>query len=348
MRKVLLSVAAAAVFAASAAALSIPGGMYSASLAGRSNLFSDPLGLGYSAPEGVGSTVDVGDEQRNAVNVDAIAFGVKQVNPISGDIKITETGPNLVYTPKSLKAVVYDLNVLSVTNGTPAPGDGLLHNIFKTAGTRYTDAVTGTGTDGFWTDAAPSSIGLASTAAGYGGILIIYEDATPAVPVNPFAPGAIAWNEPGQPGHVLAPIAGSMTDSDYYPGITDAGSVFLVAVLTPLPVSAFDWPVGAPAGTVLVEKGFTIDSDGTVDASGIGFANVIGGSFASAVQSDFFGPGRDIRLDFDIDGNFFATVDGWQVQSDDPAQFAAIPEPATMSLLGLAFAGIAAYRRRQK
>jgi hypothetical protein len=308
-------------------------------LTDRSNIYSN------GEPEDPGDEVNVGDEQRTVFSVDAVSFGQKDVS-ITGDIRITETGPNVTYVPKTLKGLLYDLNVSGITNGTPVAGDGLLHDIYKTPGGRY--ASDGSGTDGTWTDTVASSIGLATTAAGYGGILVLYEDLSPGAPANPFGAGPGAWETPSDGGHVVTPISGVMTDTDLFPGITDQGSVWLVAVLTPLPASAYNFPVGAPAGTVLVEKNFNVDAGGSGGAEGVAFANIIGGSAAAMFLMDFFGPGRDIRLDFDIDFDADGTIDGWQVQSDDPVQFATIPEPATLSLFGFGLAGLGLWRKRRR
>jgi len=351
MRKVLAVIAVLALVAGTASAFEVGAGLYSGSITDRSNVYSgggqpdDDTDTGYALPEAPGASVNVGDEQRTVFSLDALSFGALDVNPFSGDVKITETGPSVTYTPKNLKGVLYDINVSGITNGVPVPGDGLLHDIYKTPGGRYTSDG---GTDGTWTDTVASpSVGLVTSAGGYGGLLVIYEDPTPGTPSNPFVGGPSTWREPGQPGHVASPVTGVLTDSDNYAGITDQGLVWLVAILTPLPASAYNFPVGAPAGTVLVEKGFSVDSGGTGDASGIAFANVIGGSAASLFMLDIFGPGRDIRIDFDIDFDANGTIDGWQVESDDPVQFGAIPEPTTLALLGLGLASLGVIRRRK-
>jgi len=92
--------------------------------------------------------------------------------------------------------------------------------------------------------------------------------------------------------------------------------------------------------------------------SGVGFLNIIGGdpAFISQFALDTFGPGRDIRFDFDLDiptggaGTF--TVDGFAVESDNPVQFLTtgeIPEPVTggLALMGLGALGAFATRRRR-
>jgi hypothetical protein len=109
-----------------------------------------------------------------------------------------------------------------------------------------------------------------------------------------------------------------------------------------------------PADTVLVETFDETDLSG----SGVGFMNIIGGdaAFISQFALDTFGPGRDIRFDFDLDipasGVGTLSVDGWQVESDDPVQFLTIgevPEPVTggLGLMGMSALALYAGRRRR-
>ena len=237
MKKAILALCVVMLISGSAFAVSISSGTYSSSITDRSNVYSVPVGgdPDYALPEGIGDDVDIGDEQRTVITIDSIAFGAVDINPISGDTKITETGPFITYTASNLKGMLYDINVSGFSNGAPAVGNTT--DIFKAPGARYTSFG---GSDGTWTDMSSSLIGLVTSAGGYGGILIIYEDPTPGIPAKVFDAGPGAWLEPGQPGHVASAIPGVMTDSDFYPGISDQGTPWLVAVLTPLPISAYN------------------------------------------------------------------------------------------------------------
>ena len=116
--------------------------------------------------------------------------------------------------------------------------------------------------------------------------------------------------------------------------------------------------VGHTAGTVWSE---TLDlTTGTGSASG--YVHIVGGSYAWAIDSGFYGPYMDLTLGavlytpkVTFPGgvltlNDVANYDGlgyWQIDSEDPASFMVIPEPATLSLFGLAILGIGAFRRRK-
>lgn len=271
------------------------------------------------------------------------------------------------------------------------PAFGAPSDIYFGLGVRYTNAG---GMDGTWTDLYPGAQSgiVATTLGGYGGILVMYDDdpiANPPTMVGDAAYGGDGdgltgafvsvdpgdgqedWREPGDasgtsphPSTYGVPTAvadGSLSVTDYFPTISDvAGTIgpgdsgsavpVLVAVFTPLPMAVLaGW--GVPGGSVMVEKDFDPD----VGGFGLAFANIIGGSWAHKYDSDIFGPGLDIRLDFRMDvaidpftGLPILTEDGWQIDSTDPIQWGAIPEPTSLSLLGLGIAGLAAYRRKRK
>jgi hypothetical protein len=327
MKKLTLAVAVVLLVAGSAMAISFPQGDFRASIVDRSNLYVAGV------PSAFGALPAVGDENRSVFSVDAINFGSRITDPV-GVTQIVDLNPQQSlggYTNGLLSGVFYDIDILP-GSAIPPAGPSLVAPwiLFFGKGTRYTDAATGTGTDGLWTDLVPGKLtGLtATTAGGYGGLLVVYED--PALNTN-FASGGgpTAWTE----GTIVAPDP-SLTASDAFPTISDVAP-FLVCVLAPMPLG-----YGVVPGTLSLEVITGVAN------SGLAFANIIGGWGAGQFDTDVFGLGMDIRLEFEpIIGS--GPIDGWQTASDDPVQFSVIPEPATLSLLGLGLAGLGLIRRRK-
>jgi hypothetical protein len=321
MRKVLLALCVVAVCAGIAAAIELPLGFdYRASVVDRSNLFTAGV------PQPYGAVPLVGDENRSVFSVDAVNFGLRAAD-IFGVPMIVDVNPQAPvtrYANGELSGMLYDINVLASSS---IPGANPPWTLYFGPGSRYTS--TG-GTDGTWTDTVIGDV-VATTGGGYGGLLIVYQD--PTVETN-FALGPGAWQE----GTLVNPDP-SLTASDNYPTISDAAP-WLVAVLAPMTTGGI-YPV--PPGTVSVETLNPFPASN----SGFALANIIGGTAAGIFQLDTFGPGWDIRLEFEpIIGQ--TAIDGWQTASDDPVQFSTIPEPMTLSLLGLGLAGLVARRRRQR
>ena len=327
---------------ATANAFIFPGaGYYRASVVDRSNLFNDSIpGNPGLEPAAYGALPLVGDENRTVFSVDAINHGQPTsdgVAPMIIDMSPTEGVDE--YNNDQLAGMLYDINILPTSSGIGAPfslANPWLLNFGP--GTRYTSD--GSGTDGTWTDLVPGihSNVVATTGTGYGGLLVVYselpgdtdfaQDPDGTGPTPPLGPNA--WSE----GSIVAPDP-SLTASDAFPSISDVVP-FLVAVLAPLPQG-----YGLPPGTVSLEVITGLAN------SGLSFANIIGGWGAGQFDTDVFGAGLDIRLEFEpIIGA--GPIDGWQTASDDPVQFSIIPEPATMSLLGLGLAGLGAVRRKRR
>ena len=331
MKKALLLVFVVAFVCGSALATSLPASDYRASLVDRSNMFSEYDGQHAGLdPLPWGAVPTAGEENRSVFSVDAINVGQRNVD-FYGVPLINDLSPSVPvsYSNGALCGLLYDITLINSVTG-PAPSPANTWTLDFAPGGRYADAASGGGTQGTWLDTVVGDGGLlATTANGYGGILVIYDQ----FPINTdFSAGGLgpwAWTE-----GTTATGDAALPTADGFPTIADV-TPWLIAVLAPEP-SVY----GFTAGTVMHEyiTGMT--------NSGLGFANIIGGSAASLFDTDVFGAGLDIRLEWDpILG--LGPVDGWQLSSDDPVQFSIIPEPATMTLLGIGIAGLGLLRKRR-
>jgi hypothetical protein len=335
---------------AQASAVSLTEGEYLAKLKDVSNLFSDKEpGDGDLEPECLGESVDPGDEQRNIFLVTSI---------------FNEGGTSVfdLSSPTELTGMLYDLEVLAVTlvgtNLTIDFGDPVARNPLPG-------------------DVDGDIAGLPGGFS-FGGVLEVYEDATKDYTTDPGGVGRYDAKLPAAP--PVCQDAGSgpsfwqegqgLAIRDQFPNVSD-GALWLSAALLDLNYMVSIGQVVSPAipfaaGTLLREN---IDLS-TGAGSGFAYANVFGGSFAPMIVRGLGGGLADLSLLFDLntpildfgpdgipgtaddllkDTLVYQGLGQWQLDSEDPVVFATIPEPASMSLLGLGLIGLigAGWKKRR-
>lgn len=329
-----------ALTAGQALAFTLPPGSYRASLVDQTNIFSDTGGVvgDNETPEASGASVDFGDEDRSIFSVDGANFGDIQ-GDAHGVPEVKAGGPPAPIANGVLSGLFYDLDVIGASPAlpvtSPLPASSIV-NVFYGPGSRYTNAG---GVNGTWTDMyTPNGEAAATTAAGAGGIVAVYYD--PTIDTD-FTLGPANWSE----GTGAGTSDGSMSATDTFPTITD-GEPWLVMALMPWPVVK-SVAFGAPAGTVAYNQ-FVTDGLGAVSSSkGLAFGNIIGGTSVGSMvwDTNVFGPGLDIRLEFEPD---LQSTNGWQSASDDPVQWSVLPEPTTLSLMGLGLASLVGARIKRR
>lgn len=178
---------------------------------------------------------------------------------------------------------------------------------------------------------------------GSGGQLDVWSDATPDFD-NTLGPGL--WNDSlaGHDGHDDYPTA---SDIDAGGALDPGVSLWLRADFVPIGLLS--------DGVTPFVFAITMQTSGT--GIGTAFADVTVNNTGLPISGsvDFPDPlspvnGGDLRIIYNLTLAGNQTVfSGWQVQSNDPIEFFALPEPASMSLLlvGL-FGGAGAYWRRRR
>jgi len=317
-------------------ATQLPPGTFRGSILDRSSLFAETDGQHAGLDPTTGSP-QVGQESRTVFLMDALDYGVMSVDYV-GVPRVTDTQQSVAgYMNGALAGMLFDVvvaptsDVLPTTG--PTPGDPW--QTYFAPGGRYTS--TG-GTNGAWTDTV-SGVGglLASTSAGYGGLLVVY-DVTPGS-VN-FQGDGVGPMGPWDWTQGTNTSAGSaLTMSDDFPTISSATQPWLIAVLAPMP-SAYGLPPLASGKDPVGWQSFYGNSN-----DGLAFANVIGGTAAGNFNTDVFGPGLDIRIEYKLS---LVPADGWASSSEDPVQFSMVPEPLAAIFFGtglITVIGFAARRR---
>lgn len=320
-----LGAATAMLLTAPAHALNLPVGSLEGSFVDWGNMWTDANGDGTcETPIGPGVLPVPGDEDRFIANVNSFVDGFGVGLPPSQFNPGTE----------ELTAIGYDLYVIGA-NPVGGTGAGPILDIYLGI------APPGGAARTPWVDLDGDA------PVGAGGHLDAYHDTNPNF--SP-APGPAGWGMGGS-----TPFGGSLpAGGDTYATVTD-GTEWLSTVFVPLPLF-----FAVPGDTVMIVTGWNPDIG---EATGYGYLNVIGGTFASSIQRGTYAAGQDgimgtaddvlgadMVMNFDLDFDPFIVPGfpgpltgrvtpiprpqyGWSVTSDDPVNFTVIPTPSSVILL---------------
>ena len=343
-----VALAVLALLAGNASALGLLAGEFHAKLTDASTLYTtdgtprapsdiDSIPYDGQAPANWADTGPVvGDENRAVININQLLQGGSAYETLAGG---------------ELTAMIYDLELVRIHDGAGNPVTPTTVEWYMDFSPLGRNPLAGLGSD----PDAP---------AGSGGVVEVWYDSTPE------GAGSALYNPSGDglAPQKWAPGAGP-GGSDAYPTINlgDDSTLWLSAVLVPKFYLDLDDDGSLETPIVFTEKinvwpfgtdptDPTTDEDGrTGEVVGLGYFNIVGGSAAWAFVRDGIFPGTGMDLSFD--SNFLLPghpqygavwdAGNWSIQSDDPVRGSVIPEPASLSLLGLAVAGLVARKRRK-